>query len=246
MSGGERGVEKQGPQRTHFCTTFVDVEDLPLEIDHFTVQKTARTAQLGQLGPETRHVWIVIHGWTQLADTFLLDFRKLHRSDTVIVAPEALNRFYIQDHSKVGTTWMTRHDRLHEIADYIFYLNTLYERIFKQIDREQVKLHVLGFSQGVATAWRWLMQGKAAPDTFTIWAGTIPEEFTPEGMERLAKLRLEGVVGTRDKYISAEQAEVYMQSMRKLKSDLHYHTFDGNHRLDDQVLLCLQADWDAM
>ena len=222
------------------------MEDLPLEIEHLTVQKTARIAQMGQLGAATRHVWIALHGWTQLADTFILDFRKIHRADTVIVAPEALNRFYIQDHNKVGTTWMTRHDRLHEISDYVFYLNALYDRIFERVPREQVQLHVLGFSQGVATAWRWLMQGKAEPDTFTIWAGTIPEEFTPEGMRRLSRLRLEGVVGTRDKYISVEQAEMYMQSMRKMKPDLNYHTFEGNHRLDDQVLLRLQASWDGL
>ncbi len=223
------------------------MENKTPDITHLKVQKTARIAQLGQLGPETRHVWIALHGWTETADVFIRNFRHLLRPDTVVIAPEALNRFYLgNEPDNVGTTWMTRRDRLHEIADYVYYLDQVYSSVVAQVPRSQFQLHLLGFSQGVATAWRWAMQGAADMDSLIIWAGTIPQEFTPTGHQRLKALHLYCAIGTRDKYVSVEKAKAYVAELKKLKPGLSYYQFDGNHRLDNVTLEKIQADMDAL
>jgi hypothetical protein len=63
-------------------------------------------------------VWIVCHGYGQLAADFLAAFQVIAAADRLLVAPEALNRFYpgvtTGPHgpdSPVAATWMTREDR---------------------------------------------------------------------------------------------------------------------------------------
>ena len=78
-----------------------------------------------------RELWYVLHGYGQLAAPFLDDFRAIDDGTRLIVAPEALSRFYEGDvqarlhkDAKVGASWMTREDRDAEIADYVAYLDT--------------------------------------------------------------------------------------------------------------------------
>src|ERR1051325_10016453 len=50
-----------------------------------------------------------------------------------LVAPEGLSRFYLSERAterRVGASWMTREDRLAEIADYLGYLDAVYDDVF--------------------------------------------------------------------------------------------------------------------
>src|SRR5688500_4670112 len=138
---------------------------------HLIVSRSARFYTLGSLDESTRDVWIVCHGYAQLASRFVRHFAPIHVPGRLIVAPEALNRFYFDPvfghhgpDAKVGATWMTREDRLREIADYVGYLDALHSAIFARVDRSRAPLTVLGFSQGVATATRWATLGTVQPD----------------------------------------------------------------------------------
>ncbi|RZK92309.1 MAG: phospholipase, partial [Hymenobacter sp.] len=96
---------------------------------HLTISRTARYQQLGEFSAATRQLWLVAHGYGQLAEYFMRHFNSVHGLDptgTVIVAPEALSRFYISGTSgRVGASWMTTADRLVEIADQAAYLDAL-------------------------------------------------------------------------------------------------------------------------
>ncbi|MFN8394410.1 MAG: hypothetical protein U0176_07030 [Bacteroidia bacterium] len=59
---------------------------------------------------------------------------------------------------------MTKEDRLHEIQDYVAYLDAVLANGTGDQDLPEVVL--LGFSQGATTAWRWLMKGKIRPQQF--------------------------------------------------------------------------------
>jgi len=94
----------------------------PIEEITLKTERTARIALLGRPGPEVRHLWLVLHGYRQLAPYFLRKFAPLARPDTLIAAPEGLSRFYLEGYyGKVGASWMTREARLDEIADQISY-----------------------------------------------------------------------------------------------------------------------------
>ncbi len=88
---------------------------------YITVSRTARYEQLGEPSAATCQLWLVAHGYGQVVEYFSRHFRSLHAADpagTVIVAPKALSRFYLEGTSgQVGASWMTTVDRLTEIVD---------------------------------------------------------------------------------------------------------------------------------
>lgn len=142
---------------------------------------------------------------------------------------------------RVGATWMTREDRLAEIADYVGYLDTLYDEVFARVDRGAVKVLVLGFSQGVATACRWLCRGRARADTLVLWAGPLPAELDVESVEPLRHTRVLRVFGERDEVAGAEALEIDAGRLRELGLDVPLLKFDGGHELSPAILTSLTA-----
>ena len=175
---------------------------------HITVPKTARYAVMGDFDAELSEVWLVCHGYGQLAARFLSRFTPLERADRLFIAPEALSRFYLTAdgvfhtaNSPVGATWMTREDREEEIADQHIYLDLLHEEIFSRVERASVRLWVLGFSQGVSTIVRWLGRGKFPADRVVLWAGMIPPEIDADHASALSvRAPATMVVGTSDEF----------------------------------------------
>ena len=111
---------------------------------HLAVTRTARYYQLGELSAQTQRVWFVCHGYGQLAAYFSRHFTFLSAAnpDTVIIAPEGMSRFYLQGNGgRVGASWMTSDDRLHEIADHIGFLNQLAAKILAECPTH---VHVTG------------------------------------------------------------------------------------------------------
>src|SRR5512140_921459 len=114
---------------------------------HLTVSKTARFALLGDLDGDVSEVWIACHGFGQLARSFIREFMPVAKASRLIVAPEALSRFYLGEvtgatsvTARIGATWMTREDRLSEISDYVGYLDAVYRRLFDSVPRPQVRV----------------------------------------------------------------------------------------------------------
>ena len=62
---------------------------------HLRVERTARYYTVGAEGEEPRAIWFVLHGYGQLAGSFVRFFADIATAGTVVVAPEALNRFYL-------------------------------------------------------------------------------------------------------------------------------------------------------
>lgn len=147
---------------------------------HLQVTRTARYWVQGGDGAEPAEVWIVLHGYQQLARRFLRRFEALAAASRRIVAPEGLSRFYKDQApgrhgptSAVGASWMTREDREAEIADYVRYL----DRLADVVRSPRARLTVLGFSQGVATAARWSVLGRTRPCRLVLWGDFLPPDL---------------------------------------------------------------------
>ena len=139
-----------------------------------TTTKTAKVITYGNLTSNTKLIWLVTHGYGFLAQYFVNKFECLDPNEHFVVVPEALNRFYIDGLTgKVGASWMTKEERQDEINDYILYLDKVYETFCLH---SNAKKAVLGFSQGVATISRWLIQTNYSVKNAIFWAGSIPEE----------------------------------------------------------------------
>jgi predicted esterase len=181
--------------------------------------------------------WIVLHGLGQLASVFMTYFRSIATPARLIVAPEALNRHYIMESgsrskdAKIGATWMTREDRENEIADYVDYL----DNVWRETSQGATRVTVLGFSQGVATAARWIAMGKSRIDRFIVWAGQIPPDIEPSAFAKLSG-GITIVSGDKDEFASwiAEGDPNGRLTAAGVKPKML--TFEGGHRMDRLTL----------
>lgn len=164
--------------------------DLP-PVSPFPTRRTARVAHLGP--PDAvRSLWVCLHGYRQLAPWFLRGFRPLDDATRRIVAPEALNRFYVGDpdgrhgpDARVGATWMTRADREAEISDYTAYLESVLDAESAHVSGRPVV--VLGFSQGAHTAARWMSRSRHDVTAVVLWGEGLPHDVTAEQLAEVPR-----------------------------------------------------------
>jgi predicted esterase len=216
-----------------------------LQEHHLPVQRTARFYSLGPW-QSVSQVWIVLHGHSQLARSLLHDVALLDNGQRLIVAPEALSRFYLETNSqgrhshKVGATWMTREDREAEIADYIGYLDQLVGYVEERLGALPADVRVLGFSQGGATAARWEATGERAAPGLILWGSLFPEDvLTSLGDSRWRDRSVTLVRGEDDGLVSSDLLTTQVAQLERRGIRCRQRSFAGGHRLDAPTLLAL-------
>lgn len=204
------------------------------------VQKTARYFILGTPSEKITSVWFVCHGYAQLAKYFINWLEPVANENTLIVAPEGLNRFYWEGFSgNVVASWMTKENRQTDIDDYVKYLDTVANTILK--DLKNVKINILGFSQGAGTATRWSTLGKISPDNLILWAGSFPSDIDYfENKEQLQNLRLHIVIGDNDEFMPEEKIQEKLADFNKKGIQHNLIRFNGGHKILPKPLLELQ------
>jgi predicted esterase len=205
---------------------------------HLITQRTARYYVLGTPSEQITDLWIVCHGYGQLARYFIRHFAPLDNGHTLIVAPEGFSRFYLDGFSgRVGATWMTKEDRLAEIEDQAAYLNLLLKTQLQQLPTT-VRVTILGFSQGGATVSRWLASGAAPVHRLILWAASFPEDidFT-SGKAAFNNLPVAIVYGTQDEFITPESLQKKQELLNTLSINPIVYTFEGGHTLHTDTLL---------
>jgi predicted esterase len=200
--------------------------------------KTGRYFILGELSEKINSAWIVIHGYGQSAEEFIKYFKPVINENTVVIAPEALNRFYLKGFSgKVGATWMTKEAREDEIIDYVNYLDAVYDEVINSFLASNVNVTLLGFSQGTATAGRWLSMGKSKIARLILWGGRIPPDVDLNLYKNLFdSANLEIVIGKEDEFISEEQIEKEIKRFDEIKLNYKIHRFNGKHEIKAEIL----------
>jgi len=134
---------------------------------------------------------------------------------------------------------MTREAREREIADYIAYLDQVQLWIRREL-RCELSPTVLGFSQGVATAWRWTVLGEVRPQRLIAFGAGIPPDLDlAAARERLARLRIEFARGADDSYHTSEWADRDRARLAELGLVCRLHEFAGGHELDSASLRSL-------
>jgi predicted esterase len=205
-------------------------------VHHLAVSRTARYYTQGTTAAAAAEIWFGLHGYGQLAGRFLGHLTPLEDGRRCLVAPEGLSRFYLESgrSAKVGASWMTREDRLEEIADYVRYLDALASDLLRE---RSGRIVVLGFSQGTATAARWTTQGALRAHHLILWGGEVPPDLDlAVARERWAGTRLTLVAGTADEYVTAK---VLARDEDRLRShDIAYRVerFPGGHEIVPDVL----------
>src|SRR5215211_5778548 len=228
------------------------VTDLRLQgphTHHLRVPRTARYYTLGGSSSAPRAIWFVIHGYGQLAGEFIRYFSDIAAEDVLVVAPEAMNRFYLVSVAKtpardraVGATWMTREDRASEIADYVEYLDALFDDVAREAVQSGAQVNVLGFSQGAATATRWVTHGHATLHRLVLWGGLIPPDSALHGGQAaLRNLPLTFVIGDKDHYVDDNLLAAERTRLDAAHVTYDVIRFEGGHNVDRRVFPKLLA-----
>jgi len=202
------------------------------------VLKTAHFYSLGKLNQSTKEIWIIFHGYGQLASRIINKFTSIQNEDRYLLALEGLSRFYWGDvkSSQVAASWMTSQNRLDEIVDFCNYIQTVYDDLQSKTN-DDVKIVLFGFSQGVATLMRWVHQNQPAFHSGILWAGGIPEDISFLELKPYFKDKsLHFVYGNEDQFLTEKYMVFQKSVMQKNEFNIGMHEFQGKHVVDREVL----------
>ncbi|NND71402.1 MAG: hypothetical protein HKN43_07470 [Rhodothermales bacterium] len=204
-------------------------------IEHSIITERTARYYTSESHTEASDIWVVLHGYGQLARAFIEDFSPVANDSRRIVAPEGLSRFYIRaGQGAIGANWMTSEDRLNEIEDYISFLDNVTIEVRQQ---ENQRVFVLGFSQGAATACRWFTHSTLRLDGLAVWGGGIPPDLDFKALStRLQGRSLSVVCGRSDIYMSENRFRAELQTLEKHDVSHRPVTFDGGHQIEPDVL----------
>jgi predicted esterase len=201
-----------------------------MQENHIEVSKTARFYTLGE--KDASEIWYLLHGYGMSAISMLKSVGVANKKDLLWVAPEALSRFYWNGFSgPVVASWMTKDDRENEIRNYVNYLNALNDKI----NTNQKPINILGFSQGVATACRWLAHSPLTCNKIVLWAGEPPPDIDYHQIKHKFK-KMFVVYGNQDPFIQSTQIDKMNVVFEQAKIDFNRITFEGKHELNNEVI----------
>lgn len=200
------------------------------------VSRTAHYHTIGEGNTDVTTIWFVLHGYGYMAKYFIKKFNPIATDNNLIIAPEGLSKFYLNGvgyDGKMGASWMTADNREDEIEDQINYLNQLYDVVVKKHPR--AKINVVGFSQGGATASRWIADGKAKCDNIILWSSAFPEDLDLKSLPKQSNTFV--LFGDDDKYINEQQIKDYEAFLDAKVFDCKLIKFIGKHDIPKNVLL---------
>ncbi|MEQ9403396.1 MAG: hypothetical protein RIM99_07425 [Cyclobacteriaceae bacterium] len=203
---------------------------------HLNVTISTPYYTLNDLTEKTEHVWMVFHGYGQLAKFFLQKFQILDPEKNFIIAPQGLSKFYQNGfYGRVGASWMTKEDRLTEIDNQHSYIQSVLQEAG---DLTNKKLIYFGFSQGTATMGRFAASSKIPFDKMIIWAGTFPPDIEPHAFNYLSgSEEIRYFTSRKDPFFKEEMIENQNEVVKKtLGREPELTWYEGGHKVVPELL----------
>ncbi len=210
------------------------------------VPRTGRYFSLNSIQSKTKNIWIVFHGYGQLAEYFIKHFEILNAEENFVIAVEGLSRFYVDGLTgRVGASWMTKEDREEEIKDQSNYINAVLKNAGVDPLDDSYCFNVLGFSQGTATAVRWFVNNGIRPSQLVLWAGSFPHDVAAKEHQSIFKeLPIHFVYGNEDQFLKDVNIEEKTAEFEKMGMNLRVWEFGGKHVMDKPTLAKIVDSFD--
>lgn len=141
-----------------------------------------------------------------------------------LVSVQGLHRFYTRSNDVVAG-WMTKEDRELAIADNVDYVSHVLSAIADEFGITRPLIYV-GFSQGVAMAYRAAVLVQRPCDGLIALAADVPPDVAPVAAS-LPKILLGR--GTEDKWYDQAKAAADLKLLRAAGVSVAEHVFDGGH-----------------
>ncbi|MBE9489566.1 MAG: esterase [Bacteroidetes bacterium] len=191
---------------------------------------------LNTLTHKTKNVWFVCHGMNYLSRYFLKYFDELDAEENYIIAPQAQSKFYLAPKFKhVGASWLTKENTLRETENVMRY----FDEIFKAENiTKNVNLIILGYSQGVSVAMRYISKREIQCSQLILLSGGIPKELIRNDFLYLKNTTIVSLVyGTHDEYLNEERMHYEKGRINELfDNNVNIIQFDGKHEIKKEII----------
>lgn len=186
---------------------------------------------LNKLTDKTQNIWIVFHGMGYLSRYFIRYFRNLDSETNYIIAPQAPSKYYQDSTLKhVGASWLTRENTELETTNVLAYVQSVWENETR--NASGCRVFVLGYSQGVSIATRWIAKNKIDCQHLILHSGGIPKELKKEDFEHLSEdCKILYLYGDKDPYITEARKTEEQIKGNKLFDNLKVEVFEGKHEV---------------
>ena len=169
-------------------------------------KSTNSYSTLNQLTEHTKTVWLVCHGMGYMSRYFLKYFKGLNPENNYIIAPQAPSKFYIQPKMHVGANWLTRDATEAGMANILNYMDAV---LNAENLPKNVNLIVVGYSQGVSVAMRYLAKRQLQYAQLVLHSGGIPKELTAKDFEYVSEAtQVKLIYGTEDEYLDDDRIKI--------------------------------------
>ena len=200
--------------------------------------ETIETRTLGQYlvssssAPGSAPLLVGFHGYGENAACHLQEIRRLPgAAKWLLVSIEALHRFYNSKHDTVVGSWMTRQNRESAITHNLAYVGSVVEAV-KQHSNTTGVLVYIGFSQGVAMAYRAAVRSGLRCAGVIALAGDVPPELQED-----SSIIWPGVLvgrGRDDTWYTQAKMDADLAFLRAAGASVESLVFTGGHEWTDE------------
>tara|TARA_A100000171_G_scaffold52200_1_gene69497 strand:+ start:244 stop:885 length:642 start_codon:yes stop_codon:yes gene_type:complete len=200
----------------------------------YTTSNTYTT--LNTYSAKTKNVWLVFHGMGYLSTYFSKYFKELNAEENFIIVPQAPSKFYLgKEFRHVGANWLTRVNTAEDTKNVLSYIDSVWKAEKPEI---LPRFIVMGYSQGVSIAMRWLASRKIQCNELVLHSGGIPKELNSKDFEYLSEhCKVTYIYGDKDQYITeAKKTEETLKGDSIFGQHLSIQVFKGVHEVNTQFI----------
>lgn len=205
-----------------------------LEDKEISYTTTNSYSTLNILNTKTKNVWFVCHGMNYLSRYFLKYFNELNAEENYIIAPQAQSKHYIQPNFKhVGASWLTKENTFNETENVMRY----FDAVFKAENiPNTLNFIVLGYSQGVSVALRYVAKRKLKCSQIAILSGGIPKELTAHDF-KFSNAKVSLIYGKDDEYLNEDRMKIEKnRALGLFGNRLKIISFEGIHEVRKELI----------
>lgn len=191
---------------------------------------------LNSFTEKTKNIWLVFHGMGYLSKYFTKYFAGLNIDENFIIVPQAPSKYYQgKNYKHVGASWLTRENTILETKNVLNYIDEVFKT---ECTSPMPNFIVMGYSQGVSIATRWLASRQIQCNHLILHSGGIPNELLPEDFSYLKSTsKVTYIYGDKDQYITeARKTEESLKGTNLFGDRLQIEVFNGIHEVNTQFI----------
>ena len=191
---------------------------------------------LNKLTTNTKNIWFVCHGMGYLSRYFIKYFNTLNAEENYVIAPQASSKYYIPPKFKhAGASWLTKENTVKETENVMRYFDAVFENEDLPTDANII---VVGFSQGVSVAMRYVAKRQLQCSQLVLMSGGIPKEREAHDFNFLnGNTKVTLIYGTHDEFMDDERMAYEAHRAHDLfDNDVHIIPFEGNHMVNVELI----------